>query len=48
MGPLAAAYAFFHTGTHQWVYLAGAALMVPGLWMITRLPDPQGSAAAKG
>lgn len=47
VGPLAAAYAFFHTGTHQWVYLAGAALMVPGLWMIKRLPDPQASVSTK-
>jgi len=48
VGPLAAAYAFFHTGTHQWVYLAGAALMGPGLWMVTRLPDPRVSVATKG
>lgn len=48
VGPLAAAYAFFHTGTHQWVYLAGAALMVPGVWMVTRLPDPRGLVASKG
>jgi len=48
VGPLAAAYAFFRTGTHQWVYLAGAALMLPGLWMVTRLPDPRGSGAGQG
>lgn len=47
VGPLAAAYAFFHTGTHQWVYLAAAALMLPGLWMITRLPDPRGSGSGQ-
>lgn len=39
-GPMTAAYVFFHTGTHQWVYLAGALLLVPGYWMIGRLPAP--------
>lgn len=48
VGPLAAAYVFFRTGTHQWVYLAGALLMAPGLWMVTRLPDPRGSGAGQG
>ncbi len=47
VGPLAAAYVFFRMGTHQWVYLAGAILMAPGLWMITRLPNPRGSAAGQ-
>lgn len=47
VGPLAAAHAFFHTGTHRWVYLAGAALMAPGFWMVTRLPDPRGSGAGE-
>lgn len=48
VGPLAAAYVFFRTGTHQLVYLAGAVLMVPGFWMITRLPDPRNSAPGQG
>lgn len=47
VGPLAAAYAFFRTGTHEWVYLAGALLMAPGLWMVTRLPDPKASAGGQ-
>lgn len=47
VGPLAAAYAFFRTGTHEWVYLAGALLMAPGLWMVTRLPDPKASATSQ-
>ena len=40
VGPVAAAYAFFHTGTHQWVYAAGALLLVPGLWLVRTLPAP--------
>lgn len=47
VGPLAAAYVFFHTGTHSWVYLAGATLMLPGLWMVLRLPDPRGSGSGE-
>jgi len=47
-GPMAAAYAFFHTGTHQWVYLAGALLLLPGFWMVGRLPAPSASANGQG
>ncbi len=40
VGPVAAAYVFFHTGTHQWVYAAGALLLLPGLWLVRTLPEP--------
>jgi len=40
VGPVAAAYVFFHTGTHQWVYAAGALLLLPGLWLVRTLPAP--------
>lgn len=43
-GPMTAAYAFFHTGTHQGVYLVGALLLLPGFWMVGRLPPPPASA----
>ena len=44
LGPVAAAYAFFHTGSHQGVYLAGALLLLPGFWLVRTLPAP----SAKG
>lgn len=47
-GPMTAAYAFFHTGTHQGVYLVGALLLIPGFWMIGRLPAPAASANGQG
>jgi len=46
-GPMTAAYAFFHTGTHQWVYLVGALLLIPGFWMVGRLPAPPASTEGK-
>lgn len=40
IGPLTAAFLYFQTGTHFWVYIFGASLMVPALWVIQRLPEP--------
>lgn len=47
VGPMTAAYAFFHTGSHQGVYLAAALLLIPGIWLINRLPEPVASAEIK-
>jgi MFS family permease len=40
VGPVAAALAYFHFGSHFWVYLAGALLMLPALMIVRSLPDP--------
>ena len=40
IGPLSAAFLYFKTGSHQWVYLGGALLMLPALWVVRGLPDP--------
>lgn len=40
VGPIAAGYTFFHTGSHQAVYIAGALLLLPGWWLIKTLPVP--------
>jgi len=40
IGPLCAAILYFKTGSHQWVYLGGALLMLPALWVVRGLPDP--------
>jgi len=40
VGPLCAAILYFKTGSHQWVYLGGALLMLPALWVVRGLPDP--------
>jgi MFS family permease len=40
IGPLSAAFLYFKTGSHQWVYLSGALLMFPALWVVRGLPDP--------
>ena len=40
IGPLSAAFIYFKTGSHQWVYLGGALLMLPALWVVRGLPDP--------
>jgi len=40
IGPLSAAFLYFKTGSHQWVYLGAALLMLPALWVVRGLPDP--------
>jgi MFS family permease len=40
IGPLTAAFLYFKTGSHQWVYLGAALLMLPALWVVRGLPDP--------
>ena len=40
IGPLTAAFLYFKTGSHFWVYVFGACLMVPALWVIRSLPEP--------
>ncbi|MGA0134042.1 MAG: MFS transporter [Opitutales bacterium] len=41
VGPVVAALAYFHFGTHIWVYLGGALLMIPAALIVRSLPDPQ-------
>ncbi len=40
VGPVVAALAYFHHGTHFGVYLGGALLMVPALLIVRSLPEP--------
>lgn len=40
VGPLCAAILYFKTGSHYWVYLGAALLMLPALWVVRGLPDP--------
>ena len=40
IGPLSAAFLYFKTGSHQWVYFGAALLMLPALWVVRGLPDP--------
>jgi MFS family permease len=40
IGPLSAALLYFKTGSHFWVYVVGAMLMIPALWVIKHLPEP--------
>lgn len=40
VGPVIAALAYFHYGTHLWVYLGGALLMLPALLLVRSLPEP--------
>ena len=46
VGPIAAGYTFFHTGSHQAVYIAGALLLLPGWWLIKTLPAPSAQGQA--
>ena len=40
IGPVTAALLYFHFGSHFWVYLGGALLMLPAIWIVRSLPDP--------
>ena len=40
IGPVTAALLYFHFGSHFWVYLGGALLMVPAIWIVRGLPEP--------
>jgi len=40
VGPITAALLYFHFGSHFWVYIGGALLMVPAIWVVRGLPDP--------
>ena len=41
IGPVTAALLYFHFGSHFWVYLGGALLMLPAIWVVRGLPDPE-------
>jgi len=41
IGPVTAALLYFHFGSHFWVYLGGALLMLPAIWIVRGLPDPE-------
>ena len=41
IGPITAALLYFHFGSHFWVYVGGALLMLPAIWVIRGLPDPE-------
>jgi len=45
IGPVSAALLYFHFGSHFWVYLGGALLMLPAIWIIRGLPDPESGRA---
>jgi len=44
IGPVTAALLYFHFGSHLWVYIGGALLMLPAIWVVSSLPDPESSA----
>ena len=44
IGPVTAALLYFHFGSHFCVYLGGALLMLPAIWIIRGLPDPSSEA----
>ena len=40
IGPVTAALLYFHFGSHFWVYIGGALLMLPAIWVVRGLPEP--------
>ena len=40
VGPITAALLYFYFGSHFWVYLGGALLMLPAILIVRGLPDP--------
>lgn len=47
IGPVSAALLYFHFGSHFWVYVGGALLMVPAFWVVSDLPDPEAERASR-
>jgi len=41
IGPVTAALLYFHFGSHFWVYIGGALLMLPAIWVVRGLPEPE-------
>ncbi len=41
VGPISAALLYFHFGSHFWVYVVAAALMLPAFLIVRNLPDPR-------
>ena len=41
IGPVTAALLYFHFGSHFWVYVGGALLMLPAIWVVRGLPEPE-------
>ena len=45
IGPVTAALLYFHFGSHFWVYVGGALLMLPAIWVVRGLPEPEAERA---
>ncbi len=45
IGPVTAALLYFHFGSHFWVYIGGALLMLPAIWVVRGLPEPESQRA---
>ena len=45
IGPVTAALLYFHFGSHFWVYIGGALLMLPAIWVVRGLPEPESERA---
>ena len=45
IGPITAALLYFRFGSHFWVYVGGALLMLPAIWIVRGLPDPDAEQA---
>lgn len=41
IGPVTAALLYFHFGSHFWVYVGAALLMLPAIWIVRGLPAPE-------
>ena len=41
IGPITAALLYFRFGSHCWVYVGGALLMLPAIWIVRGLPEPE-------
>jgi MFS family permease len=41
IGPITAALLYFRFGSHFWVYVGGALLMLPAIWVVRGLPEPE-------